>query len=106
MSDAAKDKLAVGRPMRAEDFKKCARCGKGMAHAGTPIFYRVTLESMMIDARAVQRTDAMEKYMGGAVALARVFEDPVIAQVVVTHTTLLCQPCAMQPTVVAALGEE
>lgn len=92
--------------MRAGDFKKCAVCKKGVAHTGVPLFYRVSVEHMGIDPTAVQRTDAMEKYMGGAVALARVFEDPVIASPIVPAMTILvCQNCAVEPHPLALLAE-
>lgn len=96
----------MSAPMKAKDFKPCTFCGKGVAHTGIPIFYRVSIESMGIDARNVQRADAMERYMGGAVALARVFEDPDIATVVSpARTVLVCQSCALESHPVAMLGE-
>jgi hypothetical protein len=70
--------MSVGA-MTAGDFKPCALCGRGVMHAGVPIFYRVRIESMGINLQEVQRTAGMEQFMGGHVALARVFHDPDIA---------------------------
>ena len=39
--------------MKAEDFKPCALCGKGMMHTGVPLFYRVTVEHLGIKMREV-----------------------------------------------------
>lgn len=92
--------------MRAGDFKPCALCGKGVMHAGVPLFYRIRIETMGVDLEATRRADAMERYMGGAVALARVFEDPDIAITIVPEATaLVCQSCAIEPSLIAILSE-
>lgn len=91
--------------MKAGDFKPCAMCGKGMAHAGSPIFYRVRLETMGLNPRAIQRADAMERYMGGAVALARVFEDPEIATQIDSMERLVCMACLTDGKPLALLLE-
>jgi len=81
--------------MRAEDFKPCALCGKGMMHAGLPLFYRVRIERMGISLPDVQRAHGMEQFMGGHVAIARVFCDPDIAEPIVkAATALVCETCA------------
>lgn len=104
--------MNAGAGMRAEELKPCAICGKGMAHAGVPLFYRVRLEHMGINANAVRRTDAMERFFGGSaanpagIAVARVFEDPVIAEPIVDATeVLVCQPCALEPRPLLMLAE-
>lgn len=99
--------------MKAADLKPCAICGKGVMHAGTPIFYRVKVESMGIDVNAVRRADAMERYFGGSaanqagVAVARVFEDPEIAKPIIEDqpVVLVCQPCALEPRPLLLLME-
>lgn len=92
--------------MKAGDFKPCALCGKGMMHTGLPLFWRVRIERMSIDSRAVQRAHGMEQYMDGVIALARVFEDPDIATPIAGQTTaLVCETCALQPHMLATLAE-
>lgn len=102
--------MSAAEGMRAGDFKKCAGCGRGVAHTGLPLFWRVKAERMGINHRAVQQADAMERYMGGAVALARVFEDPVVAspiEGVDAKTILVCEQCALDPgKPLALLAEE
>jgi hypothetical protein len=98
--------MSRDRAMRAGDFAPCALCGKGVMHTGVPLFYRVRIETMGVNARAVQSAHAMELYMGGHVALARVFEDPDIATPVVPEATaLVCQTCGTQPHLLAQLSE-
>jgi hypothetical protein len=92
--------------MKAGDFKPCALCGKGVMHAGVPIFYRVQIESMGINLQEVQRTAGMEQFMGGYVAIARVLHDPDIATPIVPAVTaLVCQSCSTKPHIVARLAE-
>ena len=91
--------------MKAEDFKPCALCGKGMMHTGVPLFYRVTVEHLGIKMREVERAAGMEQFMGH-VALARVFHDPEIAEAIGKPVTVLvCQSCAMEPHLLARLAE-
>ena len=92
--------------MRAGDFTKCKICGLGVAHTRAPLFYRVKIERMGLERQAIERTAAMEMYMGGAVRLARVFEDPIIAKPIHEGTTILvCEACALKEYPVAMLAE-
>jgi hypothetical protein len=92
--------------MRAGDFKPCALCGKGVMHTQMPLFYRVRIERMGIDLDEVRRTDAMEKFFGGHVRIARAFQDPVLATPIgeAAHA-LVCEKCATQPHWLAELAE-
>lgn len=89
--------------MKADEVKPCAMCGRGVMHTGLPLFYRVKVEAMGVDVRAVQRRAGLEQMMGGGSAgalLARVMgPDEDIAKPVVDDypTVLICQPCAFQP---------
>ena len=91
--------------MKAGDFKPCALCGRGVMHAGIPLFYRGRSESMGIDANAVRQTAGLEM-MFGNVALARVMgPDPDIAKPLGDEViALVCQPCALQPNLIAQLA--
>lgn len=99
--------------MRTEDFTKCRGCGKGVAHTGLPIFWRVKIDRMGIDTVAVQQTHAMEMFFGGnsqqALAVARAFQDPIIAKPIDgidQVTVLICEECALKPFPLAMLAEE
>lgn len=92
--------------MKAKDLKPCALCGHGVMHTRVPLFYRVRIESMGIDMQAVQRAHGMEQFFGGAVALARAFEDPEIAKPLGNERiALVCQACALESTPLAVLSE-
>lgn len=83
--------------MRASDFKPCAACGKGVAHTGVPVFWRVHIERMGIDGVAVRQTVAMEDFFLGNIAIARAFQDPEIAKPLDKPTqVLICEACALE----------
>lgn len=93
--------------MKARDFKPCAYCGKGVMHTGLPLFYRVRIERMGIDVHEVQRAHGMEQFMGGHLALARVFHDPDIATPL--HDVVeafVCEECGTKPDFLVRLLEE
>lgn len=96
----------LGPGIKASEVTKCRLCGRGVMHAGVPLFYRVRIESMGVDLQQVQRTHGMEQFFGGAVGLARVFYDGEIAkQITPSVTSLVCQSCAIEPHLVAMLAE-
>ena len=54
---------------------KCSSCGKGVMNSGFPTFYVFKSSRYFIKMSAVQRQAGLEQFMGGSVALARVFSD-------------------------------
>lgn len=102
--------MSIGEGMRAGDLERCGGCGKGLMHTGMPLFWRVRIERMGIDRNALQRVHGMEQYFGGtagaAVAIARVFEDPELANPLGDgHTILLCEDCAIESQHLPTLNE-
>jgi hypothetical protein len=84
------------RAMKHKDFKPCAYCGKGVAHSGVPMFYRVTIERMGIDARAVERQTGLEMMLGGNAMLANVMGPDADIGIPIGEADkgLLCAECA------------
>lgn len=92
-------------PLKAADLRPCALCGQGVMHTGVPLFWRISLQRMGVDRLAVQQAAGMETFFGGALALARVFSDPDIANPFGEgRTILVCEACAGEPTSVYRLG--
>lgn len=85
--------------MKHKDFKGCEICGKGMMHAGTPLFLRITVERLGVNRRAVERAAGMEMMMGGNALLANIMgADEDLATVIDgKKNMLICQPCGEKP---------
>lgn len=87
--------LKIADSLKHKDFKPCLLCGKGMMHAGSITFFRLTLERHLIDTRAVQRAHGMELMMGNARLANIMGPDEALAKQVDTNTFLICEPCAI-----------
>jgi hypothetical protein len=103
---AVDQELKLRPEFRREQVKKCAKCGKGLAHSGLPLFWRVTIERFGFDADVCRRADAMERYFNN-LELAAVFStgEPLAKRFSLSQELLICEPCAMEFTCVAALAE-
>lgn len=85
--------------MKQSEFQPCALCGKGVMHAGSPIFHRVTIEAMGIDLNAVRRQDGLERMMGHP-GLAHIMgEDADLAVEMDRLQGLVCLQCAIHGSV-------
>lgn len=87
------------RAMKQNEIKPCARCGKGVMHTGVPLLYRVTIEQMGVDARAVQRQAGLEQVLGGAAKLAFHMgpNEDMCVPIGDADKGLICHECAMSP---------
>lgn len=86
--------------LKKQELKKCALCDQGMMHSGDIQFYRLSLESFVIDHRGVQETSGMEQMMGGgsfgAMMAGVMGTNPDIAkQMFQEKNMLVCSPCMM-----------
>lgn len=94
------------KPMDVAELKKCAACGMGVMHRGSPVFYRVTVEQCIVDTRNVQRMHGMEMAMG-SVGLARVFSPSnTVAHVLPATPKLVCSDCLLETPVAVLFGED
>lgn len=81
--------------MKQTDLQPCAGCGKGVMHAGSPVFYRATISPMVVNLQAVRRQHGLETMLGSP-ALAHVMgsqED--LAAATSTITACVCMDCAI-----------
>ena len=88
--------------LKRAEIKPCF-CGQGVAHTGSPVFYRVRLEQFILDGRAVQRQHGLEMMLGSAALAAAMGPDEHLAKRVQLREVLLCDVCAMQMPVAALL---
>jgi len=97
--------------MREDELRKraiCASCGKPIGHAGLPIFWTLKIERHGVKRDAVVRQDHLTGMLGGNALLANIMgpneemTEPLMEPVEIT----LCEPCSLEPVVVAQLVEE
>lgn len=82
--------------MKRQEFAPCLHCGKGMMHAGSPIFYRVRIEQFAIDLNAVRRAAGLEMMLGSQHLAAALGPDENLAKRLFDRSGLLCLNCAME----------
>jgi len=85
--------------MKLSDLKPCSICGGKIA----PLFYRVTVEQIMIDPKATNQVLAMNTMFGGALGLAEVFAPADVTLKLQENTTILCGDCAQTISLVRVL---
>ncbi len=92
--------------MKREDLKKCAICKEGLAHGGSPMFYRIKIESMILNLQALQEQAGLE-IMLGSPDLAHVMgPDRDIATKAGGNEVLICLECGTsKPYLLARLME-
>lgn len=78
--------------MKLSELTPCAICGGKIA----PVFYRVTVEQMMIDPTAANQVLGLNTMFGGALRLAEAMapRDDVTLELQ-KNTTVLCGDCAV-----------
>jgi hypothetical protein len=92
--------------VKRDEFTPCLKCRKPVGQANGLLFYRVTIERMVFDHRAIQNTAGLALQMRSA-ALVDVFNPtPELANPLDKgEKFLLCDECAMGDTPIAALEE-
>lgn len=90
----------------------CTLCGKKIGRTGLPLFWKVTIERHGIDARAVQRQDALGTYLGSH-ALGAIMgpdEDLTTPMMETPAIATVCEACALDVkwpvAVMASLANE
>lgn len=80
--------------LKQGDLGPCLLCSRGLMHGGDIQFFRVKIESFLVDTEAVQRQHGLEMSMGAAASLAQVMgPDQDIAIGVLETAGFICQPC-------------
>ena len=85
----------------------CVVCGKPFGHTGLPLFWRVTVERIGVDMKALERLQGLTMMLNGNAALASIMgldEDlarPMMEPVRVT----ICETCAMGDVCIPVLAE-
>lgn len=81
--------------IKQTEIRKCVFCGKGVAHDGNILFYRVSIERCGLNRQAIERQSGLEVMLGGHPMLAHVMgahED--MAKIIDSQKHLwVCLPC-------------
>jgi hypothetical protein len=85
-------------------IRKCVLCGKGVAHSGHPLFFRISVERCGLNRDAIIRQSGLEQMLGGHAKLANVMgPDEDMAQVIDFQRNLwVCVPCSNEPQLLYA----
>lgn len=99
-----------GDEMKRNELQKCAMCGKGVMHAGLPLFWMVTIERFGVNANAVRRCHGLEMFFGGgpsgaALAGAMGVDEDLASPVMEKKRVAICEDCAMKNYPLAAMAE-
>lgn len=81
--------------LRYDDKRRCACCGQPPI-SQAPTLYRVTVENLIVDRRAVA-TLAGTAQIVRALGIAAALSDPNIARPMVAGQVLVCFDCATAP---------
>lgn len=92
--------------MKQTDLKPCASCGKGVMHAGTPVFYRVKIESLGVDVGAVRRQHGLETMLGHAALAFHMGPQEDLAKVIDEREVMVCLQCAVEERPLMLLLED
>ena len=92
--------------MKRDDFTPCLKCGRQVGQANPLLFFRVTVQRMMFDHRAIQQTAGLELILRSP-KLADVFapDNDLAKPLGEPEKFLLCDECAMSSYPVAVLEE-
>lgn len=93
------------------DLKPCAVCGRGLAHDNHLVAYRVTIDQLILDTKAVMREHGLETFLGGGATGAMLADamgaDPALYLQTSRVTNLICQECFLgRDTSIAQAWEE
>lgn len=96
--------------MKEKELRECASCvmcGKKIGACGVPIFYRVRIETHVVDLAAVQRQQGLAMMLGGNGLLASVMgPDEEMTKMPAEPVELtVCGACVVTNTCVSALEE-
>lgn len=84
--------------MKLSDLTPCATCGGPIA----PLFYRVTVEQILLDATAANQVLGLNTMFGGRLRLAEAMApNDDVTKMLQTNSVILCSDCAAS----IALGE-
>lgn len=83
--------------IKQREIKPCALCGRGVAHDGNFMLWRIRFDRLMLDHTAIRQRHGLELMLGSPVLANAMGPDRDIAKVIDgDHEALVCEPCVEQ----------
>lgn len=82
--------------MKEPELRKhanCSICGKGIMHAGLPLFYRVTVERFGIDIQATKRQQGLGMMLSPALAMVMGPDEDIAKPMMGPAIVTVCENC-------------
>mgnify|MGYP003409048705 FL=1 len=83
----------------------CAHCHKKISETGIPTFFKVTIESHILNIPAIQRQQGLGMILGGGLALHMGADEDMTVTLEPPRTVMVCQVCSLEPRMLAQLTE-
>lgn len=81
--------------MKRVDIKNCNICEQGVG--SNLMFYRIVVETFILNIQAIQRQNGLEQMMGGNAEIAQAIgPDEDLAKCLTTKTLFICQKCMIK----------
>lgn len=84
--------------MKLSELKVCNHCRKPVLHSGVPIAYKITVQALGADTRAIQQMAGLQQILGGSVQLASVFapDEEILKPIEDSAYVMACHPCMVE----------
>jgi hypothetical protein len=93
----ARAELAKLPGFKQRELRPCAACGKGLAHDGNFLFWRIKFDRLGFDAVAIEQQHGLELMLRSPGLAFLMGPDRDIAKVIDGgHEALVCEPCVME----------
>lgn len=94
--------------MKEKELREAARCGcckKLIGHTGAPMFYRVTVETHVLNVPEIRRQDGLALMLGSSSIAAVMGVNADMTQVASKKTITVCLDCCVNGSTVAEVVE-
>lgn len=86
-------------------IQECVICKKKVGHTGDLYFYRITLEQVLLDVKALRQNKAMCEFFDGNVALGNIFSPTQhYAAAIQLIQVGVCSDCIIKGELVKIIG--
>lgn len=83
--------------IKQREIKPCALCGRGLAHDGNFLFWRLRFDRLGFDRTAIDRQHGLELMLQSPRLALIMSPDRDIAKIIDGgHEALVCEPCVME----------